>query len=147
MAAEVLRNLLSWERCWLAYEAMEPDGVVQTGGSVYCDLLESVAPLDAESRWRMRCGAASCLVFLLSPWPYAWHAVMTGTMPALHEQSDERSAWGIASSSVASLLDPDHEPARLEAALFGKVDLLEAAAVLDGRFPAWPAGLSRETQP
>jgi hypothetical protein len=64
----------------------------------------------------------------------------------MHERTDERTAWGIAATAVATLLDPDAEPGRLEGALFSRVDLLEAAALLDHRFPAWPAGLARESQ-
>ncbi len=144
MAVAVLRNLMSWERSGLAYRAMRPDGLVHADGRVYCDLLRWVATLDRESRWRMRCGAAACLVFLLSPWPYAWPAVLGGTMPALHERADERSAWGIAESAVTMLLDEHIDPVRVEVALTDKADLLDAAALLDHRFPAWPAGLARE---
>ncbi|TMC12276.1 MAG: hypothetical protein E6J41_03225 [Chloroflexi bacterium] len=144
MAAQVLRSLLCWERCRLAYRTMGPDGLVYAGGIVHFDLLQSVSPPDVESRWRMRLGAAASLVFLLSPWPHAWPAVLGGTTPALPVRPDEGSAWGIAAGAVAVLLDPDAELGRLEATLYESVQLLDAAALLDHRFPAWPAGLARE---
>ena len=123
---------------------MGPDGLVYAGGVVHFDLLQSVSPPDVESRWRMRLGAAASLVFLLSPWPHAWPAVLGGTTPALPVRPDEGSAWGIAAGAVAVLLDPDAELGRLEATLYESVQLLDAAALLDHRFPAWPAGLARE---
>jgi hypothetical protein len=147
LAAAVARGLLSWERSPLAYVTMEPEGLLHAGDHVYCDLLQSVVPADAASRWRQRCGGAASLVFLLSPWPFAWPAALAGAMPALPDRPNERSAWGIAATAVAALLDRDLEPGRLEAVLAEKADLLEAAARLDRRFPSWPAGLTREALP
>lgn len=144
LAAAVLRNLLLWERSRLAYRAMRPDGVVHADGRVYCDLLHSVVPADPEERRRQRRGAAACLVFLTSPWPDAWPGVLSGTVPARHEPADERSAWGIAATAVAALLDPEAAAGDLTAVVEEKARLLEAAADLDRRFPPWPAGLAGE---
>jgi hypothetical protein len=146
LAVAVLRGLLRWERLRLTY-SMEPDGLLHADGNVYCDLLESVAIADAESWWRQRRGAAACLVFLLSPWPFAWPSALAGTTPALPDRTDERSAWGIAATAVRALLDPDHGPGSLMVLLGESADLLEAAARLGHRFPSWPVGLTRETVP
>jgi hypothetical protein len=137
MGAEVLRGLLSWERSPLAYVGMAPTGVVQADGRLYCDLLEAVVPADREARARQRRGAAACLVFLLSRYPFAWQEVLTGSV-AVATNAGERSAWGIAAGAVAALLDPDVDPDRLSAMLEERAALLDAAALLDLRFPAWP---------
>jgi hypothetical protein len=139
MAAEVLHSLLAWERSRLAYVSMAPTGVVHADGRLYCDLLESVVPADREARARQRRGAAACLVFLLSRYPFAWQEVLAGTL-AIPSNASERSAWGIATGAIAVLLDPDVGPDRLEVALQERAALLEAAALLDRRFPAWPDG-------
>jgi CheY-like chemotaxis protein len=146
LAVAVLHSLLRWERLRLAY-CMEPGGLLHADGHVYCDLLQSVASADAEPWWRQRCSAASCLVLLLSPWPFAWPVALGGTMPAAPDQPNERSTWGIAATAVTALLDPDMDPGRLRMLLAETADLLEAAARLGHRFPSWPAGLTREALP
>jgi len=144
LAAEVLRSLLAWERVGLAYRTMGPDGLLHADGHVYCDLLQSVVPIDAESRWRQRRGAAACLVLLLAPWPYAWPAVLSGALPVPPDPPDECSAWGIGATAVAALLDREGEPGRISERLSETAELLDAAARLDRRFPAWPSRLAQE---
>lgn len=144
MAADVLRTCVRWLRSGLAYRRLGPDGLVCAGERVYGDLLQFVVRANPDSVRRQCRGAAACLVLLLSPWPYAWPAVLAGTVPVVPEQSGERSAWGIAAVAAAALLDPQMDGAGLPALLDERAELLDAAARLDSRFPAWPAGLAGE---
>jgi hypothetical protein len=143
LAAAVLRGLVRWERLGLVYR-MDPDGLLCDGRAVYCDLLQGVAVTDAHGSRRQRLGAAACLVLLLSPWPFAWTAPLAGPVPGWSEPPNERSAWGIGAAAVAALLDPDSGAGPLQERLSAAAELLDAAALLDHRFPSWPAGLAAD---
>jgi hypothetical protein len=147
LAADVLRQLSRWERSGLAYRTMEPDGLVCVDGAVHCDLLQSIVRADPRELRRQRRGAAASLVLLLSPWPYLWPAVVERTLPMLDHGPDEGSAWGIAAVALRALLDGDRSPTSLAALLEERIALLDAAARLDSRFPAWPPGLAEVAYP